>query len=147
MNEPRTYPEGVTCWVEFEEGDVEAAARFYGVLFGWTFIDTAPESKVRHLIAQLDGQDAAGIGQPPVTNDSAARAATWNTYIAVRDIDQAVARVEAAGGRITGAPSNPDEAGRTASCVDTGGVPFRLWQAGRRLGAQSGQYPRRLELQ
>lgn len=141
MNEPRTYPEGVTCWVEFEQGDVEAAARFYGALFGWTFIDTAPESKVRHLVAQLDGQDAAGIGQPPVTKDSAAHAATWNTYIAVRDIDRAVARVEAAGGRITVPPSNADEAGRTASCVDTGGIPFRLWQAGRRLGAQVANTP------
>ena len=42
MNEPRTYPEGVTCWVDIEAADVEVAARFYGALFGWTFIDSPP---------------------------------------------------------------------------------------------------------
>jgi predicted enzyme related to lactoylglutathione lyase len=141
MNEPRTYPEGVTCWVEFEHGDVDTATRFYGALFGWTFMETSPESKVRYLIAQLDGQVAAGIGQPSVPNDSSARAATWNTYIAVRDIDQAVVRVTAAGGRVTESPSNVAEAGRTASCVDTAGLPFRLWQAGTRLGAQVANRP------
>ena len=141
MNEPRTYPEGVTCWVEFEQGDVDTAAAFYGALFGWRFTETSPESKVRYLIAQLDGQDAAGIGQPSVGNDSAARTATWNTYIAVRDLDQAVARVAAAGGRVTDPTSDVGEAGRTASCVDAAGVPFRLWQAGRRLGAQVANTP------
>jgi uncharacterized protein len=141
MNEPRTYPEGVSCWVEFEQGDVEAAARFYGALFGWTFIDTAPESKVRHLVAQLDGQDAAGIGQPSITHDSAVHTASWNTYVAVKHIEQAVARVEAAGGRVTEPPSNADEAGRAASCLDPAGVPFRLWQAGSRLGAQVANTP------
>ena len=70
MNEPRTYPEGVTCWVDVEEADVEEAARFYGVLFGWTFLEVEP--KRHYLVAQLDGQDAAGIGQQPATNDSAA---------------------------------------------------------------------------
>jgi uncharacterized protein len=141
MNEPRTYPEGVTCWVDIEAADVEAAARFYGVLFGWTFLKTVSSSEVRYLIAQLDGQEAAGIGQPSATNDLATRPAIWNTYIAVQDIDKAVARVEAAGGRVTEPPSNADEAGRMASCVDTEGIPFRLWQARGRLGAQVANTP------
>ena len=63
MSTPRTYPEGVSCWVDIEEADVEEAARFYGALFGWTFTEAA--SKPRYLIAQRDGQDAAGIGQRP----------------------------------------------------------------------------------
>jgi hypothetical protein len=29
MNEPRTYPAGVTCWVDIEDADVEEAARFW----------------------------------------------------------------------------------------------------------------------
>ena len=71
MNEPRTYPEGVTCWVDVEAADVEEAARFYGALFGWTFLEVA-EPKHHYLVAQLDGQDAAGIGQQSARNDSAA---------------------------------------------------------------------------
>jgi len=137
MNTPRTYPEGVTCWVDIEETDVEEAARFYGVLLGWTFIETVtPGAERRYLIAQLNDQDAAGIGQLSAENGPAVHSPTWNTYIAVEDIDDAAARVAAAGGRITDPPSNVGEAGRTASCVDTQEIPFRLWQPMRRLGAQ-----------
>jgi predicted enzyme related to lactoylglutathione lyase len=96
MNEPRTYPEGVTCWVDIEAVDVDEAARFYGVLFGWTFLEAVSSSEVRYLIAQLDGQEAAGIGQPSAANDLATRLAAWNTYIAVQEIDQAAAH---SGGR------------------------------------------------
>ena len=139
MNEPRTYPEGVTCWVDVEEADVEEAARFYGALFGWTFLEVAP--KHHYLVAQLDGQDAAGIGQQPARNDSAAGSPSWNTYVSVRDIDQAVARLVAAGGRITEPWSNLAEAALTASCVDPEDIPFRLWAAGSRTGAQVANTP------
>ena len=53
MNEPRTYPEGVTCWVDIAETDVEEAARFYGVLLGWTFLEAEP--KRRYLILDAPG--------------------------------------------------------------------------------------------
>src|SRR4029453_1811259 len=140
MNGPRTYPEGIICWGDVEEADVEEAARFYGVLFGWTFLES--ESKLRYLIARLDGRDAAGIGRLNSPDVSAARSPAWNTYISVHDIEQAAARIMAAGGRITEPPSTLDEAALTASCVDREGIPFRLWQATRRPGAQAANIPR-----
>jgi predicted enzyme related to lactoylglutathione lyase len=138
MNPPRTYPEGVTCWVDIEESDVEEAARFYGVLFGWTFIEAAP--KRRYLIAQRDGQDAAGIGQRSI-DDPVARPAAWHTYISVRDVDRGAAAVTAAGGRVTEPPADLVGAARTASCVDPEGIPFRLWQSLGRQGAQVANTP------
>jgi uncharacterized protein len=117
--------------------DVAAATRFYGDLFGWTFVEAAPGSERRYLAAQLDGQDAAGIGQASATTDSP----TWNTYIAVADIDQAAARLQAAGGRIMEPSSYFADAALTASCVDIEGIPFRLWQAKGRLGAQVANTP------
>jgi predicted enzyme related to lactoylglutathione lyase len=142
MNTPRTYPEGVSCWIDLEVADVEAAARFYAVLFGWTYIDaTASGSQLRYLIAQLDGEDVAGIGQSSDIDDFPTHPATWNTYIAVKDVDEASARVAAAGGRVTEPPSDVAEAGRTASCVDTEDIPFRLWQPRSRLGAQLTNIP------
>ena len=139
MNEPRTYPEGITCWVDVEAADVVEAARFYGVLFGWTFLEVEP--KRHYLVAQLDGQDAAGIGQQPAKNDSPAGSPSWNTYVSVRDIDQAVARLVAAGGRITEPRSSLAEAAITASCIDPEEIPFRLWQARSRPGAQVANAP------
>jgi predicted enzyme related to lactoylglutathione lyase len=139
MNMPRTYPEGVTCWVDIEEADVEEAARFYGVLFGWTFLESEP--KLGYLIARLDGQDAAGIGQLNAPDASAARSPAWNTYVSVQDIGRAAGRIVAAGGRITEPSSTLDEAALTASCVDSEGISFRLWQATKRAGAQAANIP------
>ena len=93
----RTYPEGVTCWVDLEVADVEDAAAFYGALFGWTFIEATPER--RYLSAQRNGQDAAGIAQRPQGPDSGG--ADWSTYISVQDIERAADRITRAGGRIT----------------------------------------------
>ena len=47
----------------------------------------------------------------------------------------------AAGGRIIESPSNLAGAALTASCVDSEGIPFRLWQTGRRPGAQVANTP------
>ncbi|HJV12574.1 MAG TPA: VOC family protein [Propionibacteriaceae bacterium] len=138
MNARRTYPEGITCWVDIEEPDVEEAARFYGALFGWTFLEA--ESKPRYFIAQRDGQDAAGIGQRPV-DDPVAGPAAWNTYISVRDLNQTAAHLVSAGGRITESPSELVDAALTASCVDPEGIPFRLWQPLGRQGVQVANTP------
>ena len=133
MNSLRTYPEGVTCWVDLESGDVQAAAAFYGQLFGWTLSEVTPSG---YQVAQLNGKDAAGIGAQLSADESEPRSPAWNTYIAVSDLDRAASRVQAAGGRVTHPASDPGHGARTASCVDTGGVPFRLWQATGRPGAQ-----------
>jgi predicted enzyme related to lactoylglutathione lyase len=142
LSESRTYPEGVPSWVDIEQPDLDAAVDFYRQLFGWTLGKvTPPGDPVRYLIARLDDQDAAGIGAPPGRHDSANRAPAWNTYIAVTDIDSVVARIEAAGGRIAEPPSEARQGGWSASCVDNTGVPFRLWQATVRPGAQAVNIP------
>ena len=33
------YPAGVPCWIDTSQPDPEAAARFYGELFGWELDD------------------------------------------------------------------------------------------------------------
>jgi predicted enzyme related to lactoylglutathione lyase len=146
MAEPRTYPAGVTSWVDIEHRDVEGAMAFYGGLFGWTFEEaTPPGLAFRYVIARQGGLDAAGIGGPADPADATGAAASitpdWNTYVAVQDADSAAARVEAAGGRVLEAPAEVGEAGRSARCADPWGVPFRLWQARRRLGAQTVNAP------
>ena len=41
MTAERTYPAGVTCWIDTEQPDVDAARHFYASLFGWSFSDAA----------------------------------------------------------------------------------------------------------
>lgn len=77
-DQPRTYPPGVTCWVDAEQPDVDAATAFYGGLLGWQFTNAMPpEAPGRYVIATLGGRDVAAIG----SGDDR----TWNTYVAVAE--------------------------------------------------------------
>ncbi|MCS5736189.1 VOC family protein [Herbiconiux daphne] len=139
---PKTYPQGVTCWVDTEQPDTAAAADFYGGLFGWTFENAMPpDAPAVYLIAQLDGDDVAAIGSAEGGGGAAGAAASWNTYIAVDDADAAAAAVERAGGTVVSGPEDAGPGGRTATCRDPQGAEFRLWQAYRRLGAQIANVP------
>jgi predicted enzyme related to lactoylglutathione lyase len=132
----RTYPAGVPCWIDTEQPDVDAATAFYGALFGWTFEDVMPPGAPgRYLIAQLDGQDVAGIGSgssgPP----------SWHTYVAVDDADAATRRLVGLGATVVSSPADAGEGGRNAVLADPEGAEIRLWQARRRPGAQAVNRP------
>jgi predicted enzyme related to lactoylglutathione lyase len=130
-NEKRTYPDGVPCWIDTEQPDPAAAVQFYGGLFGWTFEEAVPPGAPgSYLIAQLDGHDAAAIA--PATGDDA----TWNTYIAVDDADRTAEVAAKAGATVVSPPEDVGPGGRGAGLIDPTGVPIRLWQPRRRLGAQ-----------
>ncbi|MET0450001.1 MAG: VOC family protein [Aeromicrobium sp.] len=126
----RHYPHGVPSWVDTEQPDPEAAARFYSQLFGWELRDAVPaEAPGSYLVATLDGHDVAAIA--PGSDDPA-----WNTYIACDDADTTAEAVAGAGGTVVAAPADAGPGGRLALCADPQGAAFRLWQARRRLGAQ-----------
>ncbi len=116
-----------------------AAQDFYGALFGWTFTTATPPGVPPYVIAQLDGQDAAGIGGPPPHRE--VRSDRWNTYVAVDDIESAVRTIEAAGGRLVDPIEQAGEGGWNATVADPTGVEFRLWQAKNRPGVQVANTP------
>lgn len=131
MTGRRTYPHGVTCWVDTGQPDMDAAGRFYADLFGWELTDaTPPGAPGAYLVATLDGRDVAAIGP------TSAAAATWNTYVAVDHADATAAAVAAGGGTVVSAPRDAGPGGRAATCEDPSGARFHLWQADRRPGAQ-----------
>ncbi|MFB9644640.1 VOC family protein [Microbacterium terregens] len=130
---PRTYPEGVPCWVDAKQSDVRAGAEFYGVLFGWEFIEAGqPGEDQPYLFAQLDGRDVGALepvapGQP---------GAAWISYIACDDIEDACLRIERAHGLVGVPPADAGPYGRGALCTDPQGAVFGLWQAGAHPGSQ-----------
>ena len=138
----RTYPHGVPCWVDTEQPDVEAATKFYGGLFGWTFEDVMPPGAPgRYLIATLDGRDVAAIAGPG-TGDAA-----WNTYVAVDEADAATQHLVGLGATVVSAPADAGEGGRAAMLADLEGAELRIWQARRRLGGAGRQRTGNVELQ
>ena len=118
---PRTYPAGVTSWVEVSAHRLTAARAFYGGLFDWQFEGS---------VATVDGLDVASLVA------SAASEAVWATYVAVADADATAAAMVALGATLVAGPEDAGPDGRAATLLDPQGAEIRLWQARRRLGAQ-----------
>jgi hypothetical protein len=124
----------VPCWVDTNQADPDAAAEFYGDLFGWELENVmAPEAGAKYLMARIRGCDVAAISSVP---EGAPPMAMWNTYVAVASADEAAAKVADAGGTVLNAPFDVPEAGRMAVCADPEGAVFCVWQAGKHKGAR-----------
>ncbi len=59
----------------------------------------------------------------------------WNTYPALDSVDDAVAKVEAAGGQVAIAPFDVTDAVRMAFVLDPSGAAVAFWQADLHIGA------------
>jgi predicted enzyme related to lactoylglutathione lyase len=128
------YIAGVPCWVDTSQPDPDAAARFYGGLFGWEFEDAMPAGAPgTYLIARLRGGDVAAVASS--AEEAPARAA-WNTYVWVEDADDAAAKAREAGGAVLTAPFDVMDAGRMAVLADLEGAVFCVWQAKEHRGAR-----------
>jgi predicted enzyme related to lactoylglutathione lyase len=143
----RTYPAGVTCWVEVATPDVDAATAFYGGVFGWAFEDVLPPgAPSRYVVATLDGLDVASVSGP-ANGGPADDPGDWATYVAVDDADATAAAMVLLGAELVSAPEDAGPGGRSAVLRDPQWAPLRLWQARRRLGAQLTNAPGGVELQ
>ena len=134
MPERDGYIGGVPCWVDTSQPDPDAAAEFYGGLFGWEFEDAMPAGAPgRYLMARLHGGDVAAVSSPP---EGAPAQAMWNTYICVDDADSTTAKALEAGGAVLSEPFDVMDAGRMAVLADPEGAVFCVWQAREHRGAR-----------
>src|ERR1700738_2886309 len=139
MLERDGYIPGVPCWIDSSQPDPEAAAAFYGGLFGWDFEDVMPPgSDGQYLIARLRGGDVGAVarapeGGPPMGGPPMA---IWNTYVWVHSADEAASKVRDAGGRVVMDPFDVMDAGRMAVLTDPDGAAVSARQAKDRKGAR-----------
>jgi hypothetical protein len=131
------YLPGVPCLVDTEQPDAEAAAEFYGGVFGWEFENKLPPGiDDKYLVASLHGLTVAAIASPT----PGVPAATWNTYVSVADVDASAAQAVGLGAELLIAPVDAGPpgavAGRWAHIVAPDGAHLRIWQPGYRHGAQ-----------
>jgi predicted enzyme related to lactoylglutathione lyase len=131
VQEREGFPPGVPCWIDTQQPDRDAALRFYGAVFGWSFENHLQRGDRAYDLATVDGRVVAAIGSGP--SDTTA---TWTTYIGVDDVEAAVANVEAAGGTVVAPPLRAGSAGRLALVTDPTGANLALWEPGRRKGVE-----------
>ncbi len=133
MSERDGYITGVPCWADCSQPDPDAAARFYGALFGWEVENVMPsETGVAYYIGRIRGGDVAAIGPVP---EGAPTQATWNTYVWADDAEAVVAAARAAGGTATD-PNDVLDAGRMAVVTDPEGAEVMVWQPKEHRGSK-----------
>ncbi len=133
MSERTSYAPGTPCWVDLGTPDIDAAAAFYGGLFGWSVeAGENAEQTGGYRQAMLRGKPVAGMmplmqeGQPPA----------WSTYVSVEDADATAAKVREAGGSVIAESMDVMDLGRMAIFADPTGAVFGIWQPGSFIGAE-----------
>jgi uncharacterized protein len=130
-----SYAQGTPNWVDIQTTDQAAAKAFYAGLFGWTYDDQPMPQGPVYSMAALGGHLVAAIAPQSPELAAAGAPPMWNTYLAVDSVDDAVGRVEAAGGKVAMAPFDVMDSGRMAFVLDPAGAAVALWQANQHIGA------------
>lgn len=123
------YVPGAPNWVDLGSRDVEAAASFYGALFGWRFRSAGPEAGGYGMF-EAEGRTVAALG--PLQDPGAHPA--WTVYFHTADADATTKAVEQAGGSVRFQAMPVGDQGRLAGYTDPGGAEFAVWEPGTTAG-------------
>jgi predicted enzyme related to lactoylglutathione lyase len=124
-------------WHELLAADWEKALAFYGELFGWQKADADIGELGTYQLFSAGGQTIGGmLTKPPIVP-----APFWLYYFNIGDIDAAVERVTAGGGRIVDGPLEVPGGSWIVQCTDPQGAIFAL--EGKRGHSAIGYFERR----
>lgn len=118
-------PHGDFVWYELLTPDADAAARFYGAVFGWESRKAEGSDQEYRIFGRQD-TDVAGFMTIRSGGDGAGPRPGWLGYVGVRDVDAAAAEVLRRGGARHVPPTDIPGVGRFALVADPQGVPFYL---------------------
>jgi predicted enzyme related to lactoylglutathione lyase len=125
-----TYALGTPLWIDHASPDVQAAARFYGQLFGWQAEDLGEQAGHYHMFRQ-DGKAVAATS--PLMNDS--QPTVWTTYVSTDNAAETLKKAAAAGGTVLLEPMVVMDQGTMAVFADPTGAAISLWQPAVMTGA------------
>ena len=108
MTKIESYSPGSFCWAELATSDPAAAKKFYGEMFGWGAVDN-PMPQGVYTLFRAEGLDAAAVYQAPPGVP-----VHWGVHFAVASVDETVALVAPAGGKVVAGPFDAHEYGRMA---------------------------------
>ena len=112
-------------WHDLSSNDVEAAKRFYGELFGWSFEQSGnePYAHIRageQMIGGIRRKEADEPGPP-----------SWLGYVLVDDVPEAVERMNAGGGTVYVPTTTMPDVGTFAVAADPTGGVVAPWRSAR----------------
>lgn len=111
---------GAISWTELGCPDPQAACRFYGALFGWTF-DTMKMGEGDYHVIKVGPAAIGGIMTPPAPGPAA-----WGPYVTVASCDATVAQATALGATVCAGPFDIPNIGRMAVLQDPQGAVIQV---------------------
>jgi predicted enzyme related to lactoylglutathione lyase len=118
---------GKFVWYEYMGNDLKAAADFYTHVVGWTAKD-AEMPGFPYQILSAGGHMVAGMMDIPAEAKAMGARPSWMGYIWVEDVDAALPKLTAAGGKVYKPPSDIPGVGRFAVVADPYGGAFMLFR-------------------
>lgn len=116
---------GDFIWYELMTPDVRAAQEFYGGLFGWSFF-LSDMSGITYPLFAANGTQVGGMLTLSEEMLNGGARPMWAGYVSVDDVDAAVAKLRAKGGRVQLEPRDIPGIGRFAFVADPAGAPFYI---------------------
>ncbi|RJQ83771.1 VOC family protein [Amycolatopsis panacis] len=128
-----TLAPGAVAWNECMVEDYDAAHKFYGDVFGYSFGDMSGEG-FTYTTLEVDGRPVGGLGKSP---SDGSRETGWLTYFWAADSDAAAARIPELGGTVLSEPVDTPF-GRMVAAKDDQGAYFSLMAPNEQSGTQEG---------
>jgi uncharacterized protein len=124
---------GKMVWADLVTPDLNAAEKFYGALFGWTF------KRIRaggsdYAVAMLDGRPIGGVVERAIPAGERHQSA-WLTFMAAADVDATKRVAVAHGAKVLADSKNYPMRGRQSVLSDPEGAVFAV------LASSSGDSP------
>ncbi len=120
---------GALAWNELKTHDTEAAAQFYGGLFGWSANTTPSAGGGEYTEFRLDGVSAAGM--MAIRKEWGEVPPNWTVYFAVASLDAALDTANRLGATVAMAPMEVQGVGRFALLRDPQGAYVYVIQIAR----------------
>lgn len=114
------YQTGKIVWYDLLTDDVEAAKRFYGGMFGWTFEAVDENRRVAYTLIKNNGKPIGGIIYFP--GDDRTNESQWLSYLSVPNVNQATDYTKQAGGVVHREPFDLPNRGRVSVVRDPQGA-------------------------
>jgi predicted enzyme related to lactoylglutathione lyase len=108
---------------QLNTSDPDAAARFYGELFGWAIDQVSAEPQAYWSIENAGGLNGGMMALPPGTPAPP----HWLVYFTVADLEASAAAIAAGRGQVV-VPATPVPAGRFLVARDPQGAHFALFE-------------------
>lgn len=123
---------GSPTWMDLGTHDLEGAKAFYSELFGWEFVNQGDDFGGYNMIRKGDAFVAGAMSSlmtPDGMADELQYPTSWTIYLAVADIDAALAKATEKGGTVMLPPMEVGDAGRMALVQAPDGAVVGMWQA------------------